>query len=128
METTFRRHGKMCPEHPPKAPSLSLTSWSPPSRGLHASTLPLCVISIIKTAREAKLTFTPLRLSKQLKVQLPAWFHLGAPPRAYNKLKDECLRNRHRVGKVKNLCIRKLGRCWHDQIYIINRCQDTIDG
>ena len=24
--------------------------------------------------------------------------------------------------------IRKLGRCWHDQIYLINRCQDAIDG
>jgi len=22
----------------------------------------------------------------------------------------------------------KLGRCWHDQIYLINRCQDAIDG
>ena len=91
------------PNIPPKPPAFPLTSWSPPSRGPRASTLPLCVISIIKTAREAKLTFAPLRLSKQLKVQLPAWFHLGAPPRAYNKLKDECLKNRHRVGKVKNL-------------------------
>ena len=38
-----------------------------------------------------------------MKLQLPAWFHLGATPRTYNKLRDKCLKSRHRVGKVKNL-------------------------
>ena len=91
------------PNTPPKPPSFPLTSWFPPTRGPRASALPYCVLSIIKTAKDAKLTFAPMRLSKQLKLQLPAWFHLGAPPRAYNKLKDECLKTRHKVGKVKNL-------------------------
>ena len=66
---------------PPKPPAFPLTSWSPPSRGPRASSLPFCVLSVIKTARAARLTFAPLRLSKQLKTQMPAWFHLGAPPK-----------------------------------------------
>ena len=91
------------PNPPPKPSPFPLTSWFPPSRGPRASTLPPCILSIIKTAREAKLTFAPLRLSKHLKLQLPAWFHMGAPPRAYNKLRDECLKHNHKIKKIKNL-------------------------
>lgn len=29
--------------------------------------------------------------------------HMGTPPRAYNKLKDKCLKDNHQVKKVKNL-------------------------
>ena len=81
----------------------SLTSWSPPTRGHHAKTLPPCVMSLIKTAKKADLTFAPLKLSSQLKLQLPAWFHMGAPPRTYHKSKDECLKTVHGISKVKNL-------------------------
>ena len=81
----------------------SLTSWSPPTRGPRAMTLPSCVTSLIKTAKKAGLTFAPLKLSPQLKLQLPAWFHMGSPPRTYHKSKDECLKTVHKVSKVKNL-------------------------
>ena len=91
------------PDVPPKPPAFPLTSWSPPTRGPRASLLPFCVTSLLKSAKEAKLTFTPNKLSKTLKQQLPAWFHLGAPPRAYNKLRDHCLKTIHKIGKVKNL-------------------------
>ena len=93
----------LSPSPQPKQPTYPLTSWSPPSRGPRASALPPCILSIIKTAKDSKLTFAPLRLSKQLKLQLPAWYHMGAPPRAYNKLRDECLKHHHKVAKVKNL-------------------------
>ena len=75
------------PDVPPKPPTFPLTTWSPP----------------LKTAKESKLTFALSKLSKPLKQQLPAWFHLGAPPHAYNKLRDQCLKTVHKVGKVKNL-------------------------
>ena len=68
------------PDVPPKPPSFPLTSWLPPTRGPRASLLPFCMLSLICMAKEAKLTFAPLKLSNQLKLQLPAWFHLGAPP------------------------------------------------
>ena len=91
------------PDIPPKPPAFPLTTWSPPTRGPRASLLPFCVITLLRTAKESKLTFSPNKLSKPLKRQLPAWFHLGAPPRAYNKLRDECLKRIHRIGKIKNL-------------------------
>jgi len=83
--------------------NFSLTSWSPPTRGHRAKTLPLCVLKLIKTAKAANLTFAPLKLSKKLKLQLPAWFHMGAPPRTYHKSRDECLKRVHKISKVKNL-------------------------
>ena len=91
------------PDIPPKPPTFPLMTWSPPTRGPRASQLPFCVISLLKTAKEAKLTFAPNKLSKTLKQQLPTWFHLGAPPRAYNKLRDNCLKTIHKIGKIKNL-------------------------
>lgn len=97
------------PGIPPKPLAFPLTSWAPPSRGPHASSLPYCVLSIIKTAKAARQTFAPLHLSKQLKTQMPAWFHLGAPPKAYHKLKDKCLKLHHKIGKVNNL--RSLAKC-----------------
>ena len=91
------------PGIPPKPLAFPLTSWAPPSRGPHASSLPYCVLLITKTAKATRQTFAPLHLSKQLKMQMPAWFHLGAPLKAYHKLKDKCLKLHHKIGKVKNL-------------------------
>ena len=60
-------------------------------------------------AKSAKLTFAPLKLSRRLKLQLPAWFHMGAPPRTYHKSNDKCLKCTHKITKVKNLM--KLCKC-----------------
>ena len=83
--------------------NFSLTSWSPPTQGHRAATLPPCVLKMIKMAKAADLTFVPLKLSKHLKLQLPAWFHMGAPPCTYHKSRDECLKGVHGISKVKNL-------------------------
>ncbi|KAL4068659.1 hypothetical protein V8B97DRAFT_2024611 [Scleroderma yunnanense] len=48
---------------------------------------------------KTNLSFTPLRLSKCLKLQLPTWFHMGAPLHSYNKSKDDCLKHVHKVTK-----------------------------
>jgi len=90
--------------------NFSLTSWSPPTQGHRARTLPPCVLKLIKTAKTADLTFTPLKLSKHLKQQLPAWFHIGAAPRMYHKSRDECLKQVHKVARVKNL-VKLCKRC-----------------
>ena len=83
--------------------NFSLTSWSPPSRGHRARTLPPCVLKLIKTAKAADLAFALLKLLKRLKLQLPAWFHMGAAPHTYHKSRDECLKQVHQVLRVKNL-------------------------
>ena len=35
-------------------------------------------MTLVKTVKISKLTFAPMRMSKRLKLQLPAWFHLDA--------------------------------------------------
>lgn len=34
---------------------------------------------------------------------MPAWFHLGAPPKTYHKTKDRCLHSNHQIESVKDL-------------------------
>ncbi|KAG1744715.1 hypothetical protein EDD22DRAFT_735893, partial [Suillus occidentalis] len=58
---------------------------------------------MLKTARKHNMSFAPIKLSKDLKDQMPAWLHLGAQPRTYNKNKDECLQTLHDVKSVKDL-------------------------
>jgi len=95
----------ICPDHTftSKKPHFALTSWFPPTRGKRAKTLPPCVLNLIKSAWASTLTFAPLKLSKRLKQQLPAWLHLSATPRTYNKTKDKCLQSIHRAQRTKDL-------------------------
>ncbi|KAJ8587399.1 hypothetical protein M405DRAFT_703302, partial [Rhizopogon salebrosus TDB-379] len=57
----------------------------------------------LRSAKKHNVSFAPLKLSRHLKEQLPAWFHLGAPPRTYNKTSSECLRTLHNSLSVKDL-------------------------
>ncbi|KAG1816752.1 uncharacterized protein BJ212DRAFT_1271086 [Suillus subaureus] len=58
---------------------------------------------MLKTAKKLNLSFVPPKLSKNLKMQLPTWFHLGAPPKTYNKSKDKCLQTNHETNTIKDL-------------------------
>jgi ribonuclease HI len=65
--------------------------------------IPRPLITLLQTAKKHNLTFAPRKLSKALKRQMPAWFHIGVPPKLYHKNKTECLRTRHRAIYVKDL-------------------------
>ncbi|KAI0053707.1 hypothetical protein FA95DRAFT_1633182, partial [Auriscalpium vulgare] len=52
-----------------------LQTWSVPTRGKNAATLPKGVIRMLDTAKTYNLNFACLKLSDSLKRQLPAWFH-----------------------------------------------------
>ena len=80
-----------------------LTSWTPPSQGPRTKPFPREILSILKSAKRHKMSFAPLKLSQNLKEQLPAWLHLGAPTRTYNKRRDDCLQSRHKATSVKDL-------------------------
>ncbi|KAG0691829.1 hypothetical protein DFH29DRAFT_818833 [Suillus ampliporus] len=80
-----------------------LTSWDPPTQGIRANRLPRHIINLIKTARKHNVSFAPLKLSERLKNQMPAWYHLGAPPKMYHRTKDKCLKDTHNVKSVKDL-------------------------
>ncbi|KAG1808546.1 hypothetical protein EV424DRAFT_1274504, partial [Suillus variegatus] len=58
---------------------------------------------LLKIARRYNVSFTPIKLSVNLKKQMLAWFHLGAPPKTYHKSKDKCLQINHRIESVKDL-------------------------
>ncbi|KAG1841800.1 hypothetical protein DFJ58DRAFT_641727, partial [Suillus subalutaceus] len=58
---------------------------------------------MLKAAKTYKMSFAPRKLSTHLKQQLPAWFHMGVPPRTYNKLRDTCLQNSHTAKSIKDL-------------------------
>ncbi|KAG2752633.1 hypothetical protein P692DRAFT_20724948, partial [Suillus brevipes Sb2] len=58
---------------------------------------------MLKSIRKHNISFAPLKLSENLKNQMPAWCHLGAPPNTYHKIKDKCLKQTHNIISVKDL-------------------------
>ncbi|KAH0826587.1 hypothetical protein J3R83DRAFT_4945, partial [Lanmaoa asiatica] len=64
---------------------------------------PHFVTTLLKTARKYNLSFAPPQLSKPLKSQLPAWYHIGVPPRLYHQGKTSCLRKTHLATTIKDL-------------------------
>ncbi|KAJ2920244.1 hypothetical protein MD484_g3, partial [Candolleomyces efflorescens] len=53
-----------------------LQTWSP-SKQSKKSSLPASLFNMIKVAKEYGLTFDPLFTTKQIRRELPAWFHPG---------------------------------------------------
>ncbi|KZT18632.1 hypothetical protein NEOLEDRAFT_1079750, partial [Neolentinus lepideus HHB14362 ss-1] len=80
-----------------------LQQWDVPVRGARANTLPPDVLSMLRAARKHGVAFAPAQLSLSLKRQLPAFYHLGAPPRTYAAPKISCLIHNHQVRTVSEL-------------------------
>ncbi|KAH7902961.1 hypothetical protein BJ138DRAFT_1021321, partial [Hygrophoropsis aurantiaca] len=74
-----------------------------PSRGKRANTLPKELLNLIKTAKQVNVSFAPVKLSRTLQKQLPAWTHIGAPPNTYNARRDECLKTTHNTTTTHQL-------------------------
>ncbi|KAH7911774.1 hypothetical protein BJ138DRAFT_1005888, partial [Hygrophoropsis aurantiaca] len=88
---------------------LILQTQNPPTKGKNANKLPKDVLQLLKTAKNFNATIAPIKLSTNLKKQMPAWAHLGVPPKTYHKTKDSCLKKTHKIEKVKdliNMCAR----------------------
>ncbi|KAG2059348.1 hypothetical protein BDR06DRAFT_874379 [Suillus hirtellus] len=58
---------------------------------------------MLKIAKKYNTTFTLIKLSKNLKKKLPAWYHLGAPPKTYHRQKNSCLQSTHNAKTIKKL-------------------------
>jgi ribonuclease HI len=65
--------------------------------------IPRPLTTLLQSAKKYHLTFAPRKLSKTLKRQMPAWFHIGVPPNLYHKKKTECLQQRHKAIYMKDL-------------------------
>ena len=59
------------------------------------------LISLLNTAKNTRLHLAPIKLPRKLKSQLPAWFHVGVPPKLYQTTAADCLRSRH---DAKTIC------------------------
>ncbi|KAH7906850.1 hypothetical protein BJ138DRAFT_1015552, partial [Hygrophoropsis aurantiaca] len=82
---------------------LVLQTQNPPTRGNNANKLPKDILQLLKTAKNFNVSIAPLKLSTNLKKQMPAWAHLGAPPKTYHKTKDKCLKSTHNATKIADL-------------------------
>ncbi|KAG2140058.1 hypothetical protein DEU56DRAFT_720162, partial [Suillus clintonianus] len=58
---------------------------------------------MLKAIKKHNVSFAPIKLSTNLKQQLPAWHHLGAPPRTYHKINNTCLQTVHKTKSIKDL-------------------------
>lgn len=84
-------------------PRSFLTAWAPPAQGPRVSSLSKNISNLLKTAKKHCVSFAPIKMHTNLKLLLPAWDHMGAPPKTYNKKKDACLRTVHRIRTVNDL-------------------------
>ena len=85
--------------------NIFLTSVRPPTQtqnNTNKKQTPTRVIALL-TAKRAKLSLIPLKISQDLQKQLPAWFHIGVPPKAYHRGRMACLRKNHQATNIGHL-------------------------
>ncbi|KAG2032529.1 hypothetical protein BDR03DRAFT_873789 [Suillus americanus] len=58
---------------------------------------------MLKDAKKYNVSFAPIKLSNNMKQQLPAWYHLGAPPKTYHRTKNVCLKMTHKIRTIKDM-------------------------
>jgi ribonuclease HI/exonuclease III len=80
-----------------------LQTWDAPTQGDRFKLLPQCTKVMLKTANKLELTLHALKLSEQIKANMPAWMHPGIQPRSYYAPLNECLKKTHKIALVKDL-------------------------
>lgn len=80
-----------------------LQTWKPATRGQRASLMGKDSARMLKVARKYNLNLEALRLTPQLRAQLPAWYHIAAPPRPITGITAKCLINTHQNTTVAHL-------------------------
>ena len=80
-----------------------LQSWDAPSRGARLRLLNDGIIRMLRVARKYHTHLAAIRLSPQLRAQLPAWYHPLAIPRSMATLPARCLLRKHTVTIVADL-------------------------
>ncbi|KAH9911756.1 uncharacterized protein B0H18DRAFT_891831, partial [Fomitopsis serialis] len=81
-----------------------LQNWEPSTS--HRSSLSKQVKSILKTAKRYNVSFAAIKLDRELKLQLPVWYHIGAEARMRrlnNTQRSDCLRLCHGVQRLADL-------------------------
>jgi ribonuclease HI/exonuclease III len=82
-----------------------LQTWDPPTRGIRAEGLNDDISRMLKMAKKNNTNLAAIRLSPQLRAQLPAWYHLASEPQPISNAAAKCLLRVHSVAKVADLML-----------------------
>ena len=80
-----------------------LQTWDAPTRGQRATNLNDNTVRMIKVAKKYNTNLAAIRLTPNLRDQLPAWYHLASAPRPITNVASKCLLNTHQVTRVADL-------------------------
>jgi ribonuclease HI/exonuclease III len=83
--------------------NMYLQKWKVPKKGPKFDALPDDIRSMLKAAQKLQVAFGAVKMSENLKRQMPAWGHAGAPGWTYYQDRDECLGERHAVETIGDL-------------------------
>ena len=116
-----------------------LQSWKPATRGKRAEHIGDHISRMLKVAKKYNTSIEALRLTTQLRAQLPAWYHIASDAEPIRGTTAKCLLNIHKVSSVADLM--KISACIrnpdpnqnppHRQItfcYCQDCCKDRTDG
>lgn len=78
-------------------------SWHPPTRGPRADLIGERNVRMIKVAKKYDTNLAAIRLSPEIRMKLPAWYHPFAEPHPMTTATVRCLLHRHRVSTVAGL-------------------------
>ena len=71
-----------------------LQTWDALTRGPKTKRLDIGTIRMIKTAKKYNTNLAAIRLTQDLKEQLPAWYHLAAIPKPITSVAAKCVTHR----------------------------------
>ena len=80
-----------------------LQSWNTPTRGKRAKNLSKDTKRMAKVSKKFNTNLAAIRLSPNLRAQLPAWYHIAANARPITNMASKCLIERHNISKVADL-------------------------
>ena len=80
-----------------------LQTWKPATRGKRTTHLGTNTMRMIKTATKYNTNLAAIKLTNNLRAQLPAWYHLAAIPRPMTTIAAKCLLRTHEALSVADL-------------------------
>ena len=80
-----------------------LQTWNPPQQGPRATKINRDTTRMLKAAKDHNVNFMTIKLSPELKQQLPAWFQIGTDHWGINNKSARCLLNKHKARTIADL-------------------------
>ena len=87
------------------------------TQGPRAHNLSKYLLQMLQTAKKYHVNFAALKLSKELKGQIPAWHHLGLTLKYYKRRRNKCILENHDLLTIVNMVklVRRTENPTHDK-------------